>query len=55
MDTRVKPAYDDRVLWRTALLHRMSYSAKAEYPVRRGFSIPSPMSLQYWIARFRGR
>jgi peptidoglycan/LPS O-acetylase OafA/YrhL len=28
-----------------------SYPAKAGYPVRRGFSIPSMMSLEYWIVR----
>jgi len=28
-----------RALWRAALLYRMSYSAKAEYPVRCGLSI----------------
>jgi hypothetical protein len=28
-----------RALWRTALLYWMSYSAKAEYPVRCGLSI----------------
>src|SRR6267142_2726258 len=32
-----------------------SYSAKAEYPVRRCFSLPSSASLEYWIARLRGR
>jgi len=29
-------------------------AAKAGDPVRRGFSIPSPPSLEYWITRFRG-
>jgi hypothetical protein len=31
-----------------------SYSAKAEYPVRRGLPIPSLTSLEYWITRLRG-
>ena len=30
---------------------RPSYSAKAEYPVRRGFSFQSLMSLEYWVTR----
>ena len=32
-----------------------AYSAKAEYPVRRGFSALSQLALEYWIPRFRGR
>ena len=32
----------------------LSYPAKAGYPVRCGFSIPSPPPLEYWITRFRG-
>src|ERR1700737_2730727 len=31
-----------------------SYPAKAGYPVRRGLSILSSLSLEYWITRFRG-
>jgi hypothetical protein len=34
--------------------HHRSYPAKAEYPVRRSFSIPSQQALEYWIIRFRG-
>jgi hypothetical protein len=33
----------------------LKQSAKAGYPVRRGFSILLRMPLEYWIARFRGR
>jgi hypothetical protein len=33
---------------------RPSYSAKAEYPVRRGFAVLSLTPLEYWITRFRG-
>ncbi len=29
----------------------LSYSAKAEYPVRRGLSVLSLTSLEYWITR----
>jgi hypothetical protein len=32
---------------------RPSYPAHAGYPVRRGFSIPAPASLEYWITRIR--
>jgi hypothetical protein len=32
-----------------------SYPANAEYPVRRGLSILSLASLEYWIARLRGQ
>ena len=32
-----------------------SYPADAGYPVRRGLSILSSASLEYWIARLRGR
>src|ERR1700676_4656449 len=28
--------------------------ANAGYPVRRGFSVQSPLPLEYWITRFRG-
>ena len=31
-----------------------SYSAKAGYPVRRGFSARLHLPLEYWIIRFRG-
>jgi hypothetical protein len=34
---------------------RDPYSAHAEYPVRCGLSLPSLASLEYWIARLRGR
>ena len=33
---------------------RSSYPAKAGYPVRRGLSIQSLASLEYWIVRLRG-
>jgi hypothetical protein len=35
-----------------ALHKRLSYSAKAEYPVRRGFSIPITGACDYWVTRF---
>src|SRR6202163_2610712 len=31
-----------------------SYPAKAGFPVRRGLSILSSLSMEYWITRFRG-
>jgi hypothetical protein len=31
--------------------HESSYSAKAEYPVHRGFSDQSSAPLEYWITR----
>jgi len=38
----------------TSLAH-LSSSAYAGDPVRRGFLIPALLSLEYWIARLRGR
>src|SRR5712664_3737783 len=35
----------------TTFQRELSYPAHAGYPVRRGFSIPSQSSLEYWIAR----
>lgn len=37
------------------LRQKLSYPAKAGYPVHRGFSDLSLTPLEYWIARLRGR
>jgi hypothetical protein len=34
--------------------NRMLVKPRAGYPVRRGLSFPTSMSLEYWIIRFRG-
>ena len=38
----------------TVLQLLLSYPAHAGYPVRRGLSVSSLVSLEYWITRFRG-
>jgi hypothetical protein len=35
-------------------LAKSSYSAKAEYPVRRDLSVLVTAALEYWITRLRG-
>jgi hypothetical protein len=35
-------------------MNRLSSPAKAADPVRRGFSIQSLTSLEYWVIRLRG-
>jgi hypothetical protein len=35
-------------------IKQSSYPAKAGYPVRRGLSTQSLMSMEYWITRLRG-
>ncbi len=53
---RIEAFHRSRRQRRAGPLHKdSSYSAKAEYPVRCGFSLPSLASLDYWIARLRGR
>src|SRR5436190_23027352 len=37
--------------WSGSRHREPSYPAHAGYPVRRGFSIPSRASLEYWVAR----
>jgi hypothetical protein len=55
-----RSAWSTRELMRSAAIVPPSIDfrkalAKAGDPVRRGFPIPSQASLEYWIARLRGR
>ncbi|SPP91851.1 protein of unknown function [Bradyrhizobium vignae] len=47
--------FSEKHTFRDHALTPLSFPAQAGNPVRRGFSILAAPSLEYWIARLRGR